>query len=379
MRVLQITRDFPPHSTGGISSAVGGLVDALISAGIEVLVLSFDGWRPVSKPNEDSDSSYEEYGEVRVWRVSSPPQVESALRKIGAACPEVLHVHHGMLWQTCDAFETLPKIFTAHVLQRELNRQRGTSRSTMSLRGQELALGAADVVIAPSEAAHGILAKDYPDLAGRLCRIGFAVRAAVAVKKRSQFQYKTHYPSALYSGRFSDVKGTAELLAAVPKILDAVPDAEIVIAGGNPESPASDRRWRRRFNESVREEQRNRLQLVGWKTAHELAEHYSAAWVQLSPSWFETFGLAALEAMAYGSGVIATTGGALPELVIDGETGLLSPTRDIEAFVANAIMVLQDRELAFRLGRAAAERASRDFLWSEVARKHFEAYENCLR
>ncbi|RLA38487.1 MAG: hypothetical protein DRR06_20745, partial [Gammaproteobacteria bacterium] len=132
------------------------------------------------------------------------------------------------------------------------------------------------------------------------------------------------------------------------------------------------------FEESISKNQRNRFHLAGWCTKEELAVYFETSWAQLSPSWFETFGLAALEAMAYGVGVIGTTAGALPELVVNGESGLLSRPRDVDALVTNTVRVLKDGELARSLGRAATKRARRFFPWSKVVMQHLEVYESCL-
>jgi glycosyltransferase involved in cell wall biosynthesis len=68
-----------------------------------------------------------------------------------------------------------------------------------------------------------------------------------------------------------------------------------------------------------------------------------------------------LEAMAHGRPVVATPVGGTPELLVDGETGLLVPPRDPQALAAALRRVLEDPELAARLGRAGRERVEREF------------------
>jgi N-acetyl-alpha-D-glucosaminyl L-malate synthase BshA len=79
--------------------------------------------------------------------------------------------------------------------------------------------------------------------------------------------------------------------------------------------------------------------------------------VFLMPSGSETFGLAALEAMACEVPVVASDIGGLPELVVEGETGYLCPLGDIEAFAERTRRILTDTALATRMSRAARERA----------------------
>ena len=89
----------------------------------------------------------------------------------------------------------------------------------------------------------------------------------------------------------------------------------------------------------------------------ELARNYGEAQVAVVPSLYEGFSLPAIEAMACGVAVVATTGGALPEVVgTDGETGLLVPPDDPGALAAAIGRLLDDAALRRRLGAAGRER-----------------------
>src|SRR6266571_2889885 len=77
----------------------------------------------------------------------------------------------------------------------------------------------------------------------------------------------------------------------------------------------------------------------------------------LLPSETESFGLAALEAMACAVPVLASAVGGLPEVVIDGETGFLTPSGDLDAMIAHGVRALRDGALHARLRDAAARRA----------------------
>src|SRR5206468_9151749 len=77
----------------------------------------------------------------------------------------------------------------------------------------------------------------------------------------------------------------------------------------------------------------------------------------LLPSETESFGLAALEAMACAVPVLASAVGGLPEVVVHGETGFLTPKGDDEAMIAHGLRVLRDGALQARLPDAAARRA----------------------
>lgn len=94
----------------------------------------------------------------------------------------------------------------------------------------------------------------------------------------------------------------------------------------------------------------------------------------LLPSEKESFGLAALEAMACEVPVVATTTGGVPEVVQDGVTGYLAPVGDVETMTAMAVGLLQDRELHGRMANAARERAAGEFHVDKIVAQYEEYY-----
>lgn len=118
----------------------------------------------------------------------------------------------------------------------------------------------------------------------------------------------------------------------------------------------------------------DRVTLTGRLTADELACEYNRASIFVSPSLYEGFGLPAAEAQACGVAVVATTGGALPEVVEDGVSGLLVPPAE-PAALANAIgRLLGDATLRGRLATAGVERARRMFTWRLTAERTLALY-----
>jgi glycosyltransferase involved in cell wall biosynthesis len=98
----------------------------------------------------------------------------------------------------------------------------------------------------------------------------------------------------------------------------------------------------------------------------------------LLPSETESFGLAALEAMACGVPVLASAVGGLPEVVVDGETGFLTPPGAIDAMVANGVRILGDAALHARFRDAAARRAL-EFSADRIVPRYERLYEEVLR
>lgn len=118
------------------------------------------------------------------------------------------------------------------------------------------------------------------------------------------------------------------------------------------------------------------VRFTGRLTREELAEHYAAARIAVVPSLYEGFGLPAAEAMASGTPVIATTGGALPEVVDDA--GMLVPPADADALAAAIRQLLNDREAQQRMSEAGKKRVKEQFNWEQAARRTLEVYREVL-
>ena len=112
----------------------------------------------------------------------------------------------------------------------------------------------------------------------------------------------------------------------------------------------------------------------------ELVAEYNLAEGAVAPSLFEGFGLPALEAMACGLPVVATTAGALPEVTgPDGEAALLVPAREPEALARAIRSLLASPDLRRRLGGQARQRAEQNFSWEKAAAATKAVYERVRR
>jgi N-acetyl-alpha-D-glucosaminyl L-malate synthase BshA len=105
----------------------------------------------------------------------------------------------------------------------------------------------------------------------------------------------------------------------------------------------------------------------------------SASDLFLMPSAQESFGLAALEAMACEVPVVASCVGGVPELVEDGVTGVLCPAEDIDAMVAASIRLLTDEKLHERMAQAARKRALDRFTDKKIVPMYEQFYDEVLR
>ncbi|MHB1774748.1 MAG: glycosyltransferase family 4 protein [Acidimicrobiales bacterium] len=179
----------------------------------------------------------------------------------------------------------------------------------------------------------------------------------------------TAVPGRLMVTTSSDVpmKGLVPLLEAVAK-LRTERQIELVVIGKPRPGGRVDRALDRLGLRDV-------VRCVTGISDGELAARYGEAQVAVCPSLYEGFSLPTIEAMACGVPVVATTGGALPEVVgKDGETGLLVPPNDPGALAAAIGRLLDDADLAAALGAAGRRRVLGTFTWEVTARRTAECY-----
>jgi glycosyltransferase involved in cell wall biosynthesis len=117
------------------------------------------------------------------------------------------------------------------------------------------------------------------------------------------------------------------------------------------------------------------VEFVSGVSDERIVELYSEAELAVVPSLYEGFSLPAIEAMSCGVPLVATTGGALPEVVgADGETALLVPPGDSEALAGAIRRGLDDPELRARIGAAGRDRIIERWSWRVTAEKTVEQY-----
>jgi glycosyltransferase involved in cell wall biosynthesis len=172
-------------------------------------------------------------------------------------------------------------------------------------------------------------------------------------------------------GGYSPIKGLTHLLKAMT-LLKGEMDLKLTIIGGPPDGKYS--------GGLVREYGlQDSVTFTGRISHEELTKRYSAAQVAVVPSLYEGFGFPAAEAMACGLPVIASSAGALPEVVgRDGEAGVLVPPADAGSIAAALKRLMPDEGLRWRMGAAARRRVETHFTWEQAAKKTVGVYEELI-
>lgn len=170
-------------------------------------------------------------------------------------------------------------------------------------------------------------------------------------------------PLVVSVGRLSPTKGHRDLVAALAR-LDGV---WAVIVGEDVETGGT---FRRELEAAAGE----RVVLTGARD--DVPALLAEGDVLALPSWVEGLPLVVLEAMAQRTAVVASSVGGIPELVVDGETGILVPPRDVDALAAGLASALQRSD---ELGEAGRRRVERHFPLERMLDRVLEVYEQAAR
>jgi D-inositol-3-phosphate glycosyltransferase len=169
-------------------------------------------------------------------------------------------------------------------------------------------------------------------------------------------------PLLLYVGRLQPIKGLETLLQAMARLGSG---SKLLIIGGDQDEPENGHAAHLRQRVAALGLAR-RVRFLGAQPQRRLRLFYAAAEATVMPSYYESFGMVALEAMACGSPVVASRVGGLTTTIRDGVTGYLVPEGDPAALAQSLSRLLGDKDERARLGRAATRWAS-EHRWPCVA------------
>ena len=166
-------------------------------------------------------------------------------------------------------------------------------------------------------------------------------------------------PTLLYLGRLKRYKSVDICIHAVARLRDRGVEARLIIAGKGDDEP-------RLRAEATRLRLADRVSFRGFVTEDEKLDLFRRSWVHVLPSPKEGWGITILEAGACGTPSLASDAPGLRDSVQDGETGVLIPYGDVEAWASAADRLLANRDERDRLGAGALAFAQR-FTWDAAA------------
>jgi N-acetyl-alpha-D-glucosaminyl L-malate synthase BshA len=172
----------------------------------------------------------------------------------------------------------------------------------------------------------------------------------------------------VHASNFRPVKRVGVVIDIFQRIRARLP-ARLVLIGDGPDRGMVEQRIVERGLQEFVDFAGEQYDLVPWLSAADLF---------LLPSEQESFGLAALEAMACEVPVVASRVGGLPEIIEDGRTGYLCAPDDIDGMAARALEVLADADLRARIGRAAAAEVRARFCTERIVSQYEQCYHDVL-
>lgn len=262
--------------------------------------------------------------------------------------------------------------FSAQTWTRTLGLQH--LRSTYGRVSVGYALRHSDVVTGCSDAVLASVAPGYKDRANyRVLYYGVQVPALPDQAERAAFRAELGWlpdaPVILHVGRFNPQKNHMGLLDVFERVLAQIPAARLVLVGDGPLRPAVERSVAERgIAEQVR--------LLGLRG--DVPRLMGLSDVFLFPSFFEGFGLAALEANAAGLPVVASRVPGLTEAVADGQTGLLHDVADVDGMARSVARLIAEPDYRRQLGQAGRQRVEEGYSLEASARQLRDLYRLCV-
>jgi len=364
MRVLHT------HKLTGVSGSEGhllALLPALRAQGVDARFLGLD------VPETEAPRFYEALDELGVPHASvrcgtdvSPRLARDVLRAVRADRPDLLHTHlvHGDVYGALAALRLrLPSVSTRHNDDRYLlGPFRYVDRAVAS-RNRRL--------IAISDAVRGFLEAAGHD-PEKLVTIHYGLDAlpqAPSSPTPAAAGIPADVPLLLAVGRLIEQKDHATLLRAFARVRTTRPEARLAILGSGP--------LEQRTRALARELGVAEAVTLPGRTA---PRHWlERADVFVHTSRWEGFGIVLLEAMLASLPIVATRVSAVPEVVADGETGLLADPGDVPAVAAALDALLADPDRARALGEAGYRRARTEFSVTTMAERTRAVYEAAVR
>ena len=377
-----ITKEWPPHIYGGAGVHVSNLVTAL--ADIPDIATKVHCFGP---RREDADN-YELHGDL----ASINPALQALLIDSDIASHlgsvDIAHSHTwyaNLAGYLASKMYNIPHVVTAHSLEplRPWKAEQLGGGYQISSWAEKISYESADAIIAVSDGMRADVLAAYPQIDPNkvhTIRNGINTLKFKPEKDCSILEkLGIDKPYALFVGRITRQKGLAHLLRAWRQVSS---DYSLVLAAGSPDEPAIGAEVEQLIAELSVE--RGNIHWIKEMLPHkELTSLLTHAQAFLCPSIYEPLGIVNLEAMACETAVVASRVGGIPEVVADGETGLLvdfSNQHEIfeTNFAAAINTVMSDSSLAHRYGKAGRERAIAEFGWDKVAVQTTNLYRSVI-
>jgi glycogen synthase len=381
MKVLMLSREYPPAIYGGAGVVVEQLCRAL-SRTIAVEVRCF-GEEPATIDGITA-RGYSPW--ERVGGGPDAPRYAPALETLSidlamARDPVDADVAHAHTWYADMAgllirmLHRIPLVVTLHSMEplRPWKADQLGTGYLLSTWIERTAVEAADRVIAVSAKMRDDILAHFRVDPAKVVVIHNGIdpdRYRRTERRDALERLGVRDPYVLFVGRITDQKGIFHLLEAATKLPAGV---QVVLCASAPDTPEIEERLRRAVGARA-----NVMWIPSMLPVDDVMQLYSHAAVFCCPSVYEPFGLINLEAMACETAVVASGVGGILEVVEDGKTGLLVPPAHPDELAAALGRLLKDPGERRAMGQAGRRRIEERFSWASVAARTQELYADAL-
>ena len=402
MRVDLLTKEYPPFIYGGAGVHVNELAKVLRPLA-DVRVHAFGGPRePGTEGADDGVTGYPEIAEL--------DGANAALRTFGvdlemAQGTEGTDLVHSHTWYAnlaghlAGLLHGVPHVISAHSLEplRPWKAEQLGGGYALSSWAEKTAYEAASGIIAVSNGMREDILRCYPAVDPERVKVvhnGIDLEAwkhpqgqeadAQAAATLKRLGIDPDRPTIVFVGRITRQKGLPHLLRACEQL---PADVQVILCAGAPDTPEIKAEVEG-LVARLREKRTGVVWIEEMLPRPELIAVLAASDVFVCPSVYEPLGIVNLEAMAVGLPVVGSATGGIPDVIVDGETGLLVPIEQVqdgtgtpidparfEADLAERLTTLvTDTEAARTMGQAARRRVEEHFAWQAIAQRTMDVY-----
>jgi starch synthase len=377
LRVALLTREYPPEVYGGAGVHVTYLARELAPL-VDLTVHCQGADRPDAVAHRPWDLLADANQALQV--ISTDLSMAAAVGP-GMNSAQLLHSHTwyaNLAGHLGAMLYDIPHVMTMHSLEalRPWKAEQLGGGYTVSSWCERVAAASAAAVVAVSDGMRADIMAAYPEIPAERIRV---IRNGIDTTEYrpdpntdvlERYGIDLARPYVIFVGRITRQKGVPVLLRAASGL---IPEAQLVLLAG-----AADTQEQLAEVTELVDGLRATRSGVFWipemLPKHDVIQLLTHATVFAIPSVYEPLGIVNLEAMACGTAVVGSRTGGIPEVVADGETGLLVPAGEPEPLAAALNTLLSDPDRAAAMGQAGRKRAVAEFGWPAIAAQTADLY-----
>jgi alpha-maltose-1-phosphate synthase len=382
LRVALLTREYPPEVYGGAGVHVTYLARELAPL-VDLTVHCQGADRPDAVAHRPWDLLADANQALQV--VSTDLSMAAAVGP-GMNSAQLLHSHTwyaNLAGHLGAMLYDIPHVMTMHSLEalRPWKAEQLGGGYTVSSWCERVAAASAAAVVAVSDGMRADIMAAYPEIPAERIRVirngidTIEYRPDPNTDVLERYGIDLARPYVIFVGRITRQKGVPVLLRAASGL---IPEAQLVLLAG-----AADTQEQLAEVTELVDGLRATRSGVFWipemLPKHDVIQLLTHATVFAIPSIYEPLGIVNLEAMACGTAVVGSRTGGIPEVVADGETGLLVPAGEPEPLAAALNTLLSDPDRAAAMGQAGRKRAVAEFGWPAIAAQTADLYAELAR